>query len=84
MVFSQNYIIKMAIFDQKYRDRKKLSYREFKHIVWKWHGMWTKMAAWMDDFDFGVHKNHPSGMGDMCGTGGTGGTGGKGGTGGTG
>ena len=23
--------------------------------------MWTKMAAWKNqDFDFGVHKNHPS------------------------
>ena len=31
-VLSQNYIVKMAILDQKYRHWKELSYREFKHI----------------------------------------------------
>ena len=26
--------------------------------------MWTKMAAWKNlDFDFGVHKNHPTRLG---------------------
>ena len=31
-VLIQNYIVKMAILDQKYRHWKELSYREFKHI----------------------------------------------------
>ena len=31
-ILSQNYIVKMAIFYQKYRHQKELSYREFKHI----------------------------------------------------
>ena len=32
MVLSQNYIVKMAIFDLKYRHRKELRYRNFKDI----------------------------------------------------
>ena len=64
MVLSQNYILKITIFDQKYRHQKELSYRYFKEI---WHGNGNGMASgqrWQHrknlDFDFGVHKNRPS------------------------
>ena len=45
----------MAIFDLKYRHRKELRYRNFKDIFG------NGIAAWKNlDFDFGVHKNHPT------------------------
>ena len=42
MVLSQNYIVKITIFDQKYRHQKELSYRYFKEI---WHGNGNGMAS---------------------------------------
>ena len=51
----------MAIFLPKVQSPEGIELQRFLRHFWKWHGMWTKMAAWKNlDLDFGVHKNHPT------------------------